>query len=72
MIGSDNETQKTYFENLFPNKDINTSQFDSMKKDEGLAQLMVSVLEDRNDIILKLANDPNYCQERQILKDKIQ
>ena len=31
-----------------------------------------SVLEDRNDIILKLQNDPSYCGEREILRQKLQ
>ena len=33
--------------------------------------MMQTVMEDRNDIILKLSNDPNYCQEREILKEKL-
>ena len=32
---------------------------------------MQLVMEDRNDIILKLSNDPNYCQEREILREKL-
>ena len=71
LIGDDRETQKTFFENLFPNKDIDTGQFNQVKKDDAIAQQMNTVMEDRNDIILKLSNDPNYCQEREILREKL-
>jgi hypothetical protein len=47
-----------FFESLFPNKDINTD----------IEEVPPSVLEDRNDIILKLQNDPSYASEKEILK----
>lgn len=72
LIGDDRETQKTFFENLFPNKDIDTGQFtEQNQKDPVAQQMMQQIMEDRNDIILKLSNDPNYCQEREILREKL-
>lgn len=55
-----------FFETLFPSKDINIDFEDGCPP----AQIQAA-LEDRNDVILKLKNDPAYSCELRILYDKL-
>ena len=60
-MGSSSEDQRTFFESLFPNKDIDISEM----------EVAPSVLEDRNDVILKLHNDPSQAIEKDMLKQRL-
>jgi len=53
----------TFFEKLFPNKDIITT----FEKDD----IKESNLEDRNDVLIKMQNDPSYCCEKDVLQKKL-
>jgi hypothetical protein len=59
------DERSTYFEKLFPNKDIATTF-------ESEADVKLSNLEDRNDVLIKMQNDPSYCCEKAILEEKLQ
>ena len=58
------DERSTYFEKLFPNKDIATTFEDE-------ADVKLSNLEDRNDVLIKMQHDPSYCCEKAILEERL-
>ena len=59
-LDTDQEQQNNFFENLFPNRELSITEYATKES-----------LEDRNDIIIKIQNDPSYCCEKQILTQKL-